>query len=168
MSSRDATAQSSSGPLLRFRIPPPETAFNLASPSGNHESPAWSIDYPPLTSRTPFYSHSSHRPSIRNVAKYTGLRANPRVIGTTNIRRVVVYPSTHVPPRQTRPRNAFIFEFNPSRSLSMSKGRRNRCQLFTAPGNTSVGYSIGSGRAARTPALSQVNVPLTSNWRLPW
>lgn len=168
MSSRNFTTLSSSRPLLRFRIPPAETAFSLASPSGQPESPACSVVFSPSSSRLPLSSPSSHSPSIRTGAICAGVRANSLVVGTTNLRRLVVYPSTHVPPRQTRPRNAFIFKFNLSRSLSLSKGRRNRCQLFTAPGNISGGYSIGSGRAlARTSALSQVNVPLTSNWRLP-
>ncbi len=147
MSSRDATDQSSSGPLLRFRIPPPETAFSLASPSGNHESPAWSIDYPPLTSRTPFYSHSSHRPSIRTFEIREGIHPSTPYIGSIQLRRC------RVSLRRTTARETAVletlssYEFNLSRSLSQSKGRRNRCQLFTAPANTSGGYSIRSGRS---------------------
>lgn len=147
MSSWDSTALSSTVPRLRFRIPPSEATFSLASPSGQPESPACSAVFSPSSSRLPFVSPSSHRLSIRSASTFAGMRASLPMIGSIRIPHPGLFPSTDVRAWNHCPRNAFIFEFNPSRSLSLSKGRRNRCRLFTAPGNTSGGYSIGSGRS---------------------
>lgn len=147
MSSQDSADLSSNSLLLLLRTPPSETAFSPASPSGQTELPACSAVFPPSSSCLPLFFLSLQSPSIRSEAICAGVRAYSLVIGATNIRHLVVYPSTHVPPRETCPRNHFIFEFN----LSLSKGRRNRCQLSTALGNPFGGYSIGSGRSQGLP-----------------
>ncbi len=146
MSSRDSTALSSTVPLLWFRIPQSETAVSLASPSGQPELPACSVGFFPSTNLLPLFIPSSHFPSIRTAATCAGLHGRHAARG-----RIDPYtapgsvPSTGIRPRRRCPRNAFIFEFNLGRSLSLSKGRRNRSQLFTVHGNTSGGYSFGSG-----------------------